>query len=426
MHKINFYFANILTSDSIGLFGSALLSFLRSNKGVRSLYKSKFEHITQGSTGALQTLAVSANRSGLYALLTALGVGDKDEVIVTGFTCSAVVEPILQKRAKPVYVDIEPETFCLNPTLLEAMITRRTQVIILQHTFGFPAPVDEVMEIANKHGLFVIEDCALALGSKKDGRWLGSFGDAAIWSFELSKTISVGWGGLIGINRDEALAKRVGKILEDSGNQPPLLAAQRLIQGGLSGLLYHHRTPHLIKRYALGALFKFRIFRKSADTPADDLRLPNDRQWKYLHRQWLRLNENLVRSKATQKAYESVLVSHGSFSYASQPAGKEIYLIRFPLLVKNPERIVAFFADRDIEIGRWFNSPVSCNEKSSAEYGYDKGCCPVAERICQHIINLPLHGRLTAEHVAMIVNTLDQYLFKHPDEVISIGHSLII
>jgi perosamine synthetase len=424
MHRINLYFHNVSASSAFGLLGAASFAALGVLSGRRFPHKRRFEHDTQDCVGIAHAIAVAANRSGLYALLTALNVGDGDEVIVTGFTCSAVAEPILQRGAKPVYVDIAPATFCINPALLESVLTSRSRVIILQHTYGFPGPVEAVMEIARRHGLLVIEDCALALGSKKDGRWLGTFGDAAVWSFELSKTISVGWGGLIGINRDQALAKRVGEIVEGAGVQNRLLAAQRLLQGGVSGILYHHRTPHFLRSYGLAALFKFRIFRSSADTPASDMRLPSDRQWKYLLWQWQRLDTTLSSSKAAQRAYEKVLSFHGCDSRSSRHAGVDTYLIRFPLLVKDPGRFVAFFAVRDIEAGRWFSSPVSSGGKSPTLYGYAWGSCPVAEKVCNHVVNLPLHGRLTAAHVAWIAETLNQYLSNHPVEVAFIRHSL--
>ncbi|MDC0308919.1 DegT/DnrJ/EryC1/StrS family aminotransferase, partial [bacterium] len=162
MHWINLYFPNVTASSAFGLLGSASLTALRFLPGKRFPHKRRFEYDTQGNIGISQTVAVSANRSGLYALLAALNVGEGNEVIVTGFTCSAVPEPILQRGAKSVYVDIEPETFCLNPTLLESALSPRTRAIILQHTYGFPGPIEAVMEIARRHGLFVIEDCALA------------------------------------------------------------------------------------------------------------------------------------------------------------------------------------------------------------------------------------------------------------------------
>lgn len=417
MHLINLYFSNISVRAALGLFTAAIRETIRISRKPDHRHKHAFEHEARVTIGFGHGVAVPANRSGLFALLTALNVGEGDEVIVTGFTCSAVSEPILQRGATPVYVDIEPGSFCLDPNLFLSAITPHTRVIILQHTYGFSGPIKEVMDIARKQGVFVIEDCALAFGSKKDGRWLGTFGDAAVWSFELSKTMSVGWGGLVGINHDGKLADRVRAITEGAGFQGRWLVAQRLLQGGLSGLLYHHRAPYLFRRYGLVALFKFRIFRSSADTPASDLRLPSDLQWKFLLRQLRRLETILANSKNAQRAYEAVLAVHDCQSESMRLGSTETYLIRFPMLVRDARRFVDFFAAKDIEVGRWFSSPVSSGRESPTKYGYVSASCPVAERVCAHIVNLPLHGRLTKPLVSMVSATLDDYLRLFPEEV---------
>ncbi len=417
MRLVNFYFPNIFVHSSLGLCMAGICKYLSIFRKQNQCHKHTFENAARLTIGFCQGVAVPANRSGIFVLLTALNVQEGDEVIVTGYTCAAVLEPILQRGATPVYVDITPHDFCINPDLLTLAITTRTRIIILQHTFGFAGPIEEVMKIALKHDLFVIEDCALAFGSKKDGRWLGTFGDAAVWSFELSKTLSVGWGGLIGINNDSELAVRIRAIAEGSGFQNRLLAGQRLLQGGLSGLLYHHRTPYLFRHFMLSALFKFHFFRSSADTPASDLRMPSDQTWKFLLQQFKRLDLILAKSKNAQLAYEGVLSNHGCHLESMRNCGMETYLIRFPLQVKDAQRFVNFFAARDIEAGRWFSSPVSSGNESPAKYGYLPASCPVAEQVCAHIVNLPVHGRLTRSIVAMVAATLDDYLRAFPEEV---------
>ena len=416
--RISFYFANISARSAIGLIVSAMVRLVRTTYSETShRHKHTFENEARATIGISHAIAVPANRSGLFALLTALNVGLSDEVIVTGFTCSAVSGPILQHGAVPVYVDIDPGSFCLDPNLLLSALTPRSRVIILQHTYGFAGPIEEVMDIARRNGVFVIEDCALAFGSKKDGRWLGTFGDAAVWSFELSKTLSVGWGGLVGIRHDANLANRVREITEGAGFQGRWLAACRLLQGGLSGLLYHHQAPYLFRRYGLAALFKFRIFRSSADTPASDLRLPSDRQWKFLLQQLRRLDTVLARGKDAQQAYEAVLADHGCKSESMRPCRAESSLIRFPILVRDPQRFVDFFAAKDIEAGRWFSSPVSSGGVSPTKFGYVLASCPVAERVCAHVVNLPLHGRLTKPLIGLVAATLRDFLRAFPEEV---------
>jgi perosamine synthetase len=108
-------------------------------------------------------------RVALYAILKSLGVSCGDEVILPGYTCVVDVNPIKYLGAKPVYVDIEPNTFNMNPALLESNITPKTKIIVAQHTYGYPCDMDAIMAIAAKRGIVVIEDCCLSFGSTYKG-----------------------------------------------------------------------------------------------------------------------------------------------------------------------------------------------------------------------------------------------------------------
>ncbi|HPY80345.1 MAG TPA: DegT/DnrJ/EryC1/StrS family aminotransferase, partial [Bacteroidales bacterium] len=115
-------------------------------------------------------------RVALYAILKGMGIGDGDEVILPGYTCVMDVNPIKYLGAKPVYVDIEPAMYNINPDLIEAKITGRTRLIIAQHTYGYPCDMDRILAIAARRGLPVIEDCCLSLGSTYKGKPVGAFG----------------------------------------------------------------------------------------------------------------------------------------------------------------------------------------------------------------------------------------------------------
>lgn len=128
---------------------------------------------------AAHAFAFWKGRVALYAILKAMGVGEGDEIILPGYSCVMDVNPIMYTGAKPVYVDIEPNLYNINLDLLEEKITERTKAIIALHTYGYPAEMDRLMEIANRHNIPVIEDCCLALGSKYKGKIVGTFGKAA-------------------------------------------------------------------------------------------------------------------------------------------------------------------------------------------------------------------------------------------------------
>ena len=419
MRIINPYFSNIKLSDGIGLIIKALRwLFVRNTEYRSNRFRFKFEKVFKMATNVPHVQVVPSNRSGIYTLLKALEIKFGDEIIVTGYTCSAVIEPIILIGAKPIYIDIDPTNYCMCPTLVRNLITPRTKVIILQHTYGIAGPIEELVEIANDCNIFLIEDCALALGSKKQKQWLGTFGDAAVWSFELSKTISVGWGGVVGINKNYKLAKRVSDIILDSGYKTRFLASQNLFQAGLSSWIYHPFMPMFFKHYLLLILFSTGIFKSSADTRASELSLPSDWQWKYLINQFERLNEINEKSKLAFKSYQEVLKMHGFSSFLNKPLSEDEILIRFPLKVKNPDQLKLFFEKKGIEIGSWFNSPVSGSWKLKKDFQYNVGSCPNSEVISSQIVNLPLHGRMSTRDVTRISKTLNEYLTLFKDEVI--------
>ncbi|RLC61525.1 MAG: aminotransferase DegT [Chloroflexi bacterium] len=164
--------------------------------------------------GTRYAVATSSGTTALHIALLAHGIGPGDEVITTPFTFIATVNSILFVGAKPVFVDIEEETFNINPALIEAAVTPRTRAIIPVHLYGHPCEMDAVMEIARRHDLIVIEDAAQAVGATYKGRPVGSFGTGC-FSLYATKNVMSGEGGMITTD-DEALAER-GRMLRNHG-----------------------------------------------------------------------------------------------------------------------------------------------------------------------------------------------------------------
>ena len=134
-------------------------------------------------------------RSALYSHLKALGLPRDSEVLLTGFTCDVVANSVIQSGLNPVYVDIDKANFCMSLRSLKNNLSKYSRVIIIQHTYGISPEMEDILKIAKKNNLYVIEDCAVAFGEKYGKRYCGLFGDAAIFSFELSKTITSCRGG---------------------------------------------------------------------------------------------------------------------------------------------------------------------------------------------------------------------------------------
>lgn len=158
--------------------------------------------------GGLESISVNSATAGLHLALEACGIKDGDEVITTPYTFTATAEVIRYLGAHPVFVDINPDTFNINPKLIEAKITSKTKAIIPVHFAGLSCEMDEILKIAKKHNLRVIEDAAHSLPTRYKNKLIGTLeSDVTVFSFYATKTITTGEGGMI-VTRDPELAKR--------------------------------------------------------------------------------------------------------------------------------------------------------------------------------------------------------------------------
>jgi perosamine synthetase len=163
-------------------------------------------------------LATSSCTGAIHLALMALGVKSGDEVIAPDITWIASIEPILYIGAKPVLVDVLPDTWCIDPKKVEEAITEKSKAILVVHLYGNVVEMDEIMAIAKKHNLPVVEDAAEGLGSEYKGKKAGSIGDVGLFSFHGTKTISTGEGGILVTNREDIWQR--AKILNDHGRDP--------------------------------------------------------------------------------------------------------------------------------------------------------------------------------------------------------------
>ena len=157
------------------------------------------------------SISVNSATSGLYAAVAALGIGYGDEVIVSPFTMTACAIAPLIYGAIPVFADVEMETGCLAPDSIEKQITKKTKAILVVHQFGFIANMDQIMALAKKYKLRVIEDCAQAHGATYKGKQVGTIGNIGVFSLNVNKTIQSGEGGIC-ITNDDDLAYRLQLI----------------------------------------------------------------------------------------------------------------------------------------------------------------------------------------------------------------------
>lgn len=178
-------------------------------------YIFKFQDSFANYLGSKHALATSSCTGAIHLALMALGVKVGDEVIVPESTWIASVEPVLYIGAKPVFVDVKSDTWCIDPLAIEKAITPKTKVIIAVHLYGNVCEMDEIIAIANKHKLKVLEDAAEGLGSEYKGQKCGSIGDAGVFSFHGTKTMSTGEGGILVTNDKDVFEK--ASVLNDHG-----------------------------------------------------------------------------------------------------------------------------------------------------------------------------------------------------------------
>ena len=174
-------------------------------------FEEEFSALVQGR----ECVAVNSGTSALHLALLAMEIGPGDEVIVPSFTFAATANAVAVTGATPVFIDIDPDTFCMDPELIAPSITARTRAIMPVHLYGHPAAMAQIMDIAADHELLVLEDAAQAHAATLEGRPVGAWGDAAAFSFYPTKNMTSGEGGMF-VTGDPELARMV-RLLRNQG-----------------------------------------------------------------------------------------------------------------------------------------------------------------------------------------------------------------
>ena len=347
-------------------------------------------------------------RVGLYGLLLALGVGPGDEVLLQVPTHVVVSNAIRYAGARPVYVDCRLDNYNIDLAQAEQRITPRTKVLILQHTFGIPVELDAALDLARRHGLEVIEDCVHALGATYDGRQVGSFGRAAIFSTEHAKTISTTMGGMV-VTDEVELAAKVQAFQQRCAYPPASQTALNILKLVLFHCLLE---PHLY--YYTWMIYELFGQRYPLPHPVTDEEGRGGRPANYEQRlsnaqaviglrQLQRLDANLAHRRATATAY-SVRLSKEGFDVPHPPAKAEPAFVRYPVWVKDPD-VVRRVAVQHATLGEWFRSILSWPD-SPAYDDYEMGSCLRAEEAIRHLVNLPTHPWVSAQDVETIVSAV--------------------
>ena len=183
-----------------------------------SKYIERFETAFAEYVGAKYALSTSCGTGAMHLALLALGIGQGEEVVVPDITWVATANAVVYVGATPIFADIEPDSWCLDPMSFEAAITERTKAVMPVHLYGHPARMDKIMEIARKHNLYVIEDAAPSIGAEFQGQKTGTFGEFAVFSFQGAKLVVTGEGGML-VTDNQKLYEKV-HTLWDQGRTP--------------------------------------------------------------------------------------------------------------------------------------------------------------------------------------------------------------
>ena len=331
------------------------------------VYVDRFEAAFSEFCQSQYALTCSNGTVALHLALMALGVGPGDEVLVPTLTYVASANAVTYCGARPVFLESEPSTWNLDPKRIEERITPKTKAIIVVHLYGHPVDMDPVLEIASRHGLFVVEDAAEAHGARYRGKPVGSIGDVGTFSFYGNKILTTGEGGMVTTNSDD-LAKRI-RLLKGQGMDPG-----RRYWFPIVG--YNYRMTNVAAAIGLAQLEKI--------------------DW------------HLERRRANANRYSKRLEGVSAlFRQVDQPWAQNVYWINSVVLAddvsKSRDEVMSELEDAGIETRPIFYPmhvlPMYQPELQGESY-------PIAERLSARGINLPSGPELSVEEIDYVCDRL--------------------
>jgi len=351
-------------------------------------------------------------REALYFALKALGIGSDDEVIVQAMTCVAVVTPILWLNAKPVYADINENDFNFDIVDLEKKITPKTKAIIVQHTFGNIADVKRISEIAKRHNIYTIEDCAHLFYTDYSKADINKYSDISFFSFAQDKSISAVQGGLIVVNNLELkeIAMDLYLNIEDQSPKQALYNAKYIQLWSIIKKYYFTPILPFQSRITLGkvmvmVLRKLGMIKQQASKSIEQRPIMNrisDVQSALLLNQLNKCDDMNKRREEIAEIYDEKLNS----DFQNRSGSKR--LLRYPVLLSNPGVVMQQLKMHKYICGRWYNSVVFPMYGNLDKVGYVGGSCPKAEVLTKEILNLPTNIDLTNEEAIELANIVNE------------------
>lgn len=351
---------------------NAVVEVLKSGMLASGKEVEAFEREFAQYLGAKYGIATCNGTTALDVALKALKIKEGDKVITTPFTFIASANSILFQGAKPIFADIDPKTFNLNPDDVLEKITDKTKAILVVHLYGQPADMKAFKEIAEDYKLYLIEDCAQAHGAEFEGQKVGTFGDIAAFSFYPTKNMTTGEGGMV-ITNNEELARR----------------AKLLINHGQTKKYYHEELGYNLRMTNIAAAIgraQLKKLDKWNAKRAENAKL---------------LTEGISKIKGLTPPYVDPRVKHVFHQYVIR-VEDDFPLTRNELMEKLREK----------GIGTAVHYPMPVHwQPLYQKLGYPKECCPNAVEASMRVLSLPVHPAVSEEDVAYIINALRELSF---------------
>ncbi|MBC9890429.1 MAG: aminotransferase class V-fold PLP-dependent enzyme [Opitutae bacterium] len=325
----------------------------------------RFEKAYGGMMGADSVVGVNSGTSALHLCLRCCGIEAGDEVITTPFTFAASSWGIAYEKAVPVFADIDPNSFNLDPAEVEAAITPKTRAILVVHLFGQPVPMDDFAALARKYDLKLIEDCAQAHMAQYKGRSVGLLGDCGAFSFYPTKNLGgLGEGGLF-VSKHEPMTHRARSLRNHAMAEPYTYCE----------VGYNYRMEGFN-----GALLRVKL--------------------KYLE-DWTRRRQAIAERYLREIRLEGLQLP---VFRAEAPSVWHQFSVRYP----RRERLQKHLQDNGIATGSFY--PLALHlQPAYSHLGYDEGDFPQAERVCREVINLPIYPEMSEGQVEYVIETLNCY-----------------
>lgn len=344
----------------------------------------------------------SSARAGIMYALGSLDLQENDEVILQAFTCVAVPAAIRWAGLKPVFADVEAQTYNLDIADVRKKITPRTKAIIIQHTFGIPGPIEGLKALAHEKNLYIIEDCAHVFGALYDGKnndkKIGTFGDVAVFSFGRDKALSSVFGGTV-ITHKKLLAQKLEKYESGLQKAPMFFSLQQLTYL----LVYAAALPTytaFLGKIILKLARQVGLLSQAVYPQEYKGEKPDFLQYSFhpalcalAYHQFLKIERFNTHRREIVNLYIDLL---------GLPLKKGSVLVRVPLTIEHKQSFLAAAKKRGFYLDSWYRSAIDPPQSNLSIFNYSP--CPVAEKLSQTVVNLPTHINISPSHAHKIIN----------------------